>query len=249
MKRAFTLVELLVVIAIIAILAGLLMPALDSAKEAARTAGCASNLKQISNGSLFYQEDWGGALPYNGWGRVPTQDGTDTERGLMIWDGRVSMSIGYEPWNRQNLEIGTIFDCPASENPKLRIAYGINTIIGNQNNPNPAIVGWRRPVMITAVKRPSAIQFCGDALWNPGFYLPPWIDRFRCMYNIGYSWVPDGRMSFRHRDMTQGNYVDGHVGTWSRDYLYTVPTSPLNPDSYNHFRLMQRWYNAPYGDV
>ncbi len=66
MKKCFTLIELLVVIAIIAILAAMLLPALNKAREKAHASSCISKLKQLGAASVMYADDNNGFMPGRG---------------------------------------------------------------------------------------------------------------------------------------------------------------------------------------
>lgn len=88
-KRAFTLIELPVVIAVIAILAGLLLPALSSAKSSAKAVHCANSKKQLQLAWLLYTSDNRDEIPVNAYAGsdILENHGNPWAQGFMSYDG------------------------------------------------------------------------------------------------------------------------------------------------------------------
>ena len=220
-RERFTLIELLVVIAIIAVLAGMLLPALGKAKELAQGTFCMNNMKQLGIGMSLYCDDYDDFLP----------PANSTGTGRPIWT-EILMGIACTTDNEYDRNLKgdyittAILICPSTRNRRWYFnSYGINWSVCNTG------YSTKR----NAMKSPSMkIIFC-DTAQHDTSGMPT--DGMYCRFLVTITNYADQGWGFptgRHSGACNTLHTDGHVQNFKIP-VKTAPYAsfPFNPNDQN----------------
>jgi len=222
----FTLIELLVVVAILAMLVAILVPSLAAARDQARTAVCASNLRQLATATILYANEARGAMPPS---RRSTHDVT-----IFWWGTNAPDEVDYTAsplykYLKGRLDEMSVFACPAqpwgSYRPQGPAKQITSTYGYNGYYLTPASSGWEKVIghrpwqRLGSIRMPEKVFMFADALIDMDESALPTNNP---LLDPPYLFVKKGKWrknhwpttAFRHRGRTNAACCDGHVASF-----------------------------------
>jgi prepilin-type N-terminal cleavage/methylation domain-containing protein/prepilin-type processing-associated H-X9-DG protein len=194
-RQGFTLIELLVVISIIAILAGMLLPAISLVRESARKANCGSNQRQIVMAMIAYGSENDGAWPYCQGGDTAYKTVTASATG----SGIASLEF-ISSWSDGEL-VGKLFACPSNAVNKPGNATA-SLITGSTTSTTPA-TSW-------TINSSSG----GGYAYDPS--VPGNAKSTRVVLADRPTLVSASAAETNHKKVAIAVFADGHVGNCNR---------------------------------